>query len=735
VVEGETLYVNTTGSNGAYTSIQDAINASIDGDTVYVFNGTYYENVIVNKSISLIGEDKNITIIEGLGGEDVVNVTSDWVNITGFTISNGYGGEFAGITLFKVMSCKIVTNIISDNYYGISFHISSKNIVATNDINQNFRSGVYLWNSSDNKISNNSISSNNLYGILLQSKSKSNIILSNSISFNDIGINFHSASNNTIEINNIKSSDDDGIHLVLSDNNTIKRNHISSSYWYGIYLSSFSDNNDILGNNISENGGGIYISSSHSNNISTNNLSWNEIYGIYLSSSLNHFVMDNNFVDDGIFIDGDLLHFNTHTIYDDNIVNNQPLYFFKDCSGINLDGIAIGQLILANCTNFQIKNLQINSIEVGLEVAYSKNINVTGNDISSNYRFGMWIYSTFNSSIIDNNASNAYFAGVNILYSSNFKIQNNIISSNYYHGIDVHTSHNNSIVSNNISSNWNGIRLQWSNSNKITANNIKNNKYGIRLSDSPLGNIIKANNISRNTDYGIYISWSSNNRIYHNSIIGNKIQAIDGTNNGNQWDDGYPSGGNYWSDYNGTDNLGGSNQDIPGSDGIGDTNYSIDSDSMDKYPLMEPIGNFDMIDGYYDAVQRYDATDTNNPWKHNKVGKPYGNDLPELNETMGFWIHITNPEDTIFLYNGTQPSENQTITLHPGWNLVGYPSLTSYNRTKGLNNLTFDNQVDAIWTYDASSQKWKEIGESNFFEVGRGYYIHAKTECEWEVPL
>ncbi|UCE37281.1 MAG: hypothetical protein JSW00_17690, partial [Thermoplasmata archaeon] len=106
-----------------------------------------------------------------------------------------------------------------------------------------------------------------------------------------------------------------------------------------------------------------------------------------------------------------------------------------------------------------------------------------------------------------------------------------------------------------------------------------------------------------------------------------------------------------------------------------------------------------------------------------------------LNEKMGFWIHITQPGDTIFLYNGTQPTSNQTITFHPGWNMVGYPSLTRYNRTKGLNNLTFDTHVDAILTYNASTQKWKKLDESDYFELGRGYYIHAKSECEWEVPL
>ncbi len=141
------------------------------------------------------------------------------------------------------------------------------------------------------------------------------------------------------------------------------------------------------------------------------------------------------------------------------------------------------------------------------------------------------------------------------------------------------------------------------------------------------------------------------------------------------------------------------------------------------------------IDGLYDAVQWYNITDTLDSWKHFKVGKPFGNDLFELNLTLGFWVHITPPGDTIFLYNGTQPIVNQNIDLYPGWNLVGYPSNTSYNRTDGLNNIIFTTEVDAVWTYNAATQKWKELGPSDYFEIGRGYWVHSKVTKTWIVPL
>jgi hypothetical protein len=141
------------------------------------------------------------------------------------------------------------------------------------------------------------------------------------------------------------------------------------------------------------------------------------------------------------------------------------------------------------------------------------------------------------------------------------------------------------------------------------------------------------------------------------------------------------------------------------------------------------------IDGDYDAVHYYDATDMDDPWKHHEVDKSFGNDLLVINETLGFWVHITQPELTVFNFNGEKPSSNQTIQLHPGWNMVGYPSLTSYNRTTGLNNLTFDTHIDAIQWYDAATKTWDFMDPDDNFVPGRGYWVHSKVNVEWEVPL
>ncbi|UCG68192.1 MAG: right-handed parallel beta-helix repeat-containing protein, partial [Thermoplasmata archaeon] len=318
---------------------------------------------------------------------------------------------------------------------------------------------------------------------------------------------------------------------------------------------------------------------------------------------------------------------------------------------------------------------------------------------------GICLESSNENEIFDNNASNNQPGeGIYLWNSTNNTIYGNILSENYY-GIMLSSSPGNDLLSNTAYNNTHyGFRIVASNQNNITCNNLSGNGCGIYNMYS-FENIIEGNNISDN-NYGFNIENSANNTIFHNNFLYNSFHAKDNSGN-NFWDGGYPLGGNFWSDYVGTDSFKGPNQNIPGSDGMGDSPYTAiygGYDNQDNYPLMDiynykPLENYtilkqgwnlisiphiqeiqslqkvlEMIDGWYDSVQWYDPTDTMDLWKHYKINKPNGNDLAELKETMGFWIHITQPGDTIFVYNGTQPTSNQTITLHPGWNMVGYPS-------------------------------------------------------------
>ncbi len=578
--------------------------------------------------------------------------------------------------------------------------------------------------------------------------SKNINLIGSSISNSSQGIYIHSSLIGNISYNNITSCTDKGIYIKSSINNMIVGNNLIGNYASlnndGIRLSNSSNNNISNNNIISNSRYGIALFSSSNNNIlNNNNISSSNFWGILLSWSSINTLKYNNFTNDGVFLDGyEISHFNSHNISTNNIVNGKPLYYYKDISGLDIDGISCGQLILANCTNIDIKNLNISNTDTAVEIAFSTNILLRWNNLSSNTKNGLFLANSSYVTVANNYLSNNSWAGI-LLESSSF----NTIIYNYI------TKCNTGIEFGVLLS---GDELK---NNLIACNEIVYNAVGIDIWYSVNGSII-GNNLSSNTRWAIYAYLSSNALIYSNNIIGNFNQAVEGSYV-DQWDNGYPIGGNYWSDYTGIDLNSTPTQDVPPPDGIGDTPYVLDSDSQDNYPLMNPIGDclylfegwnlisvpfiqsdteinsvLSPITGSYDALQFYNSSDIFDKWKHNHNGKPsYMNDLENIDNTMGFWIHITNPGGVLYEYPGSQQTSNQIILLQPGWNMVGYPSQAHYNRTKGLNNLTFGSEVDSIWTYHTEVKRWKEVGVNDYFEVGRGYWIHAISECEWEVPI
>jgi parallel beta-helix repeat protein len=177
--------------------------------------------------------------------------------------------------------------------------------------------------------------------------------------------------------------------------------------------------------------------------------------------------------------------------------------------------------------------------------------------------------------------------------SDPYIIKNWIISRGNLSGEAIYVGHTSAyfIISNCVVKNAiNGIHLDEVSNGILVNNTCENNDDGIALTLS-FNNILENNTCAYNS-WGIFISgWSSNNLIYHNNLENNGTQAYD--DNANYWDNGYPSGGNYWSHwsyYQGPDNYHGPNQNIPGSDGISDTpEFIAGGSNQDHYPLMNPI--------------------------------------------------------------------------------------------------------------------------------------------------
>jgi parallel beta-helix repeat protein len=203
---------------------------------------------------------------------------------------------------------------------------------------------------------------------------------------------------------------------------------------------------------------------------------------------------------------------------------------------------------------------------------------------------GINLYTISNVTIKNTNIIN-FFHGIYLESATYNTISKNNITANSYEGIELYYSTDNTITQNNITdNNWFGIGLYYSSNSNVTQNKITNNYAGIELYEASDNNI-SGNNLAEN-DEGIELYDSSDNSIFHNNFVNNTYYQVYTEFSVNVWDDGYPSGGNCWSDHTGADNYRGPSQNVLGSDGIYDANYIIDTDNQDNYPLTKPYGGY-----------------------------------------------------------------------------------------------------------------------------------------------
>jgi len=293
-----TIYVDDDGG-ADYTKIQDAIDNATSGDIIYVYAGTYYENIVIGITVDLIGENKDTTIIHGLDESDnAVKITSDWCNVSEFTIENG-GTNSGGIrvnsnhcTISNVIFddnidkgiflessdyTEISDSIFSDNNQGIYIYMSDYTLISSNDVSNNKDNAILCLSSNYNDILGNTIDSNFGVGAYLNNECDYNEIIGNTISSNDEGgIRLYKSDQNTLSENTVSNNgdpgEDGGITCFHSNSNDIFKNTINSNYEKGIFI-EFSNSNTIYQNDIYDNDiYGISIDSSNSNIIYNNNI-------------------------------------------------------------------------------------------------------------------------------------------------------------------------------------------------------------------------------------------------------------------------------------------------------------------------------------------------------------------------------------------------------------------------------------------------------------------------------
>lgn len=358
-----------------YPTIQAAIDNAAAGDTIFVRNGTYYENIVIAKPLSLVGENKSDTIIDGggvLNVAAVVEVNSDNVTVTGFTI-RGSDPYIGGGIVLSANNCNISDNVVSGNNFGIRAHTSGS-IICGNTITNNTdnsglgTSGLGLDVSGSGNVICENTMTNNTWGVLLQHAEntvfKNNNLTNNvaSCRLNNLGgINEIGTSNlvdgrplyfltnqenkviappvfSEVGYLALQSSTNvtmtglttEGISLTSCTNCTIRNSTISNSEM-GICLISSSSNNTISHNTLNRNGGGIYLGWESDNNVLVgNDISTNGI-GIALGNDVteNH-ILDNTIADNEYYGIG-IWYVNTRNlIVHNNFINDTAFEYHSN---------------------------------------------------------------------------------------------------------------------------------------------------------------------------------------------------------------------------------------------------------------------------------------------------------------------------------------------------------------------------------------------------------------------
>jgi parallel beta-helix repeat protein len=252
-LNGETLYVGGNGP-GNYTLIQDAIDNASDGDTVFVFNGTYNETITVNVSIDLIGEKKETTIITNNATTDIVTLNNGYCSVCGFTILNEKPNTHSnGITVNS--NGNAISDNIIESYFSnaVRLYNAHDNIVENNLIKNTYNIGIFIGDANRNTIQKNRIT-DGLDGIHLYFSSKENMIVSNRIDNTCHGVSFWcTTQQNNVSWNRFENNSADGIEFNDEPRDNIVFHNYFKKNVAGVAIWGGSQSNTIISNTFIQN--------------------------------------------------------------------------------------------------------------------------------------------------------------------------------------------------------------------------------------------------------------------------------------------------------------------------------------------------------------------------------------------------------------------------------------------------------------------------------------------------
>jgi parallel beta-helix repeat protein len=512
----ETIHVGGTGQ-GNYSSIGEAIDAASPGDIIFVHNDIYYENVYVNKTLTLQGESNVDTIIDSQE-RICVSINADNVTIKNFTVRNGSYGIFIG---------------------------GKHNLITENLVINNYRHGIYVANAS-NDILNNTLLENS-DGIYLLRCYDINI-LGNLISDNRIGISFLEATSNSVS-ENIITNNYWGIMLDKSPENTADNNIIMVNALFDIYISDRDESHISAHQNYFGTPHGSQINKRFQGDVRYSNwLSYKDPDAQYLNITTNWngnttlnkglivngnltienatVTLNNSFGQNYILVSGNL------TLVNSTFVNNKgnfTILYLNGTNGSIIDSKFVGQkgLVLQSERGMSLENNTITRGKSGLIITGGKYYKISNSKITWNGWSGYYQFSDGGS---NSSSNSSLFIGIHIITldgdnlflnsASHNTIKNCEITGSDNIGIHLRSSSNNNISQCDISNQYVGVDLYLSNSNTLNDLTISNNYIGASLSNSEK-NSINGSIVTSNINNGFELYEASYNSITRNTMNSN----------------------------------------------------------------------------------------------------------------------------------------------------------------------------------------------------------------------
>lgn len=527
----------------------------IEGWYIYVMpTGTCIEVIntrahFVIRNCSLRGDPNTV-------GSNIIGLN----NVQNGTVEDVVGFEMggSGLAASACTNLTITNNSFHGNQYGVLINGCHDVRVVSNNLTDNLAAGVSLASSWDILVRNNDVYDN----LDLTGGGGDGVLLSD-------------CSGITVTDNKMTHNSGVGLWESACSGVTITNNSFALNGWHRTR------------GPLMRNTSGIFIHRSTYTNLSGNSLTGEGVYILHERAE----------------------EYATILLSTSNTVNGDPVRFFRDTVGVRCQDIPAGQLIIINCSDVKVSGITIGSTNVGMMIKHATAVEIANCRIHNNTFNGIELWDIVNVKLsVCNLSENAFqlvaarftnltmssceshgLGGVYLEEGDYANVSGSVFESHIsrgFRGLSLSSANHLVVSENNISGYTEGVHGEGCDDIVMEGNDIFDNgdgAYATRCSSI----LVVDNNLTSN-DIGLHMAYCEGGKVYHNNFQFNQAQAVAYMNTNTRWNESYPTGGNYWSDYAGTDERGGSSQDAAGPDGIGDTPYSIESGAEDHYPLMSP---------------------------------------------------------------------------------------------------------------------------------------------------